>query len=95
MTWYRNGQEIGDDMDLANYMLDAVSGANDDPDAQSWQDMFERYVNTSFEPMEVMRLCEHDGCGYNEFFVDWVIDMAQYDDDFGEKYGFEWKEEEE
>lgn len=92
MTWYRNGNEIGYDMELANYMLDAASGANDDPDGQMWQDRFERYVNTSFEPMEVMRLCEYDRCGYNEFFVDWVIDMAQYDDCFGEDYGFEWRE---
>lgn len=92
MTWYRFGREIGDDNDLANYMLDAVSGANGDPDGQMWNDRFERYVNTSFEPMEVMRLCEHDGCGFNEFFVDWVIDMVQYDDRFGEDYGFEWRE---
>ena len=94
MTWYRDGNRIGNDMDLANYMLDAVCGANDDPDGQSWQDRFENYVNSTFEPMEVMRLCEHDGCGYNEFFVDWVIDMAQYNDDFGEDYGFEWREDE-
>ena len=46
MTWYRNGNRIGYDMELANYMLDAVSGKNDDPDGQSWQDRFERYVNT-------------------------------------------------
>lgn len=92
MTWYRNGNEIGYDMELANYMLDAVNGANDDPDGQMWNDRFERYVNTSFEPMEVMRLCEHDGCGFNEFFVDWVIAMVQYNDRFGEDYGFEWRE---
>ena len=94
MTWYRDGNRIGNDMDLANYMLDAVAGENSDPDGQSWQDRFENYVNSTFEPMEVMRLCEHDGCGYNEFFVDWVIDMAQYNDDFGEDYGFEWREDE-
>ena len=94
MTWYRNGNRIGDDMDLANYMLDAVAGENSDPDGQSWQDSFERYVNTTFEPMEIMRLCEHDGCGYNEFFIDWVIDMAQYDDGYGTRFGFTWREEE-
>lgn len=92
MTWYRNGQEIGDDMDLANYMLDAVSGENSDPDGETWGYLFEGYVNETFTPMEVMRLCEHDGCGYNEFFVDWVVDMAQYDRDFSGDYGFEWRE---
>ena len=94
MTWYRGEERIGGDIDLANWMLSAVIEQSID-EAQDWQDRFEAYVNEQFTPLEVMRLCEHDGCGYNEFFVDWVVDMAQYDDDFGKKYGFEWKEEEE
>lgn len=95
LTWYRNGIRIGHEMDLANYMLDAVSGANDDPDGDKWASMFEEYVNTNFEPMEVMRYCEHDRCGYSEFFVDWVVDQAQYSLDFAEDFGFEEIEEEE
>lgn len=93
MTWYRGDERIGEDIDLANWMLSAVIEQSID-EAPDWQDRFESYVDDTFTPMEVMRLCEHDGHGYNEFFIDWVNDLIDYDTDFREEYGFEWREEE-
>ena len=47
MTWYRFGREIGDDNDLACYMLDGMAGANDDPDGPVWARRFMEYMKSS------------------------------------------------
>ena len=93
MTWYREGKEIGGMLDVANWMLDAVIGQSNE-EASDWEDDFEAYLNEEFEPMEILRLCERQGCGYNELFMGWVIGMARYDDAFESDYGFEWRDDE-
>lgn len=93
MTWYRNGKRIGDDMELGQYMLDAVLGTNDDPDGDIWRYRFRHYMNDTYSAMEMLEMCE-GGADYNSLFIDWIDDWAKCDTEFGEGYGFDWIEEE-
>lgn len=94
MTWYRFGREIGDDNDLACYMLDGVIGAHDDPDGPIWARKFREYIDGQYTPYEILESCSYQKVGFTDYFVDWVIEMAQYDLHFGEVYCFDWEEEE-
>lgn len=91
MTWYRFGREIGDDNDLANYMLDAVSGANDDPDGPMWARKFMEYINDRYTAYDILMYVSNLGVAAG-YFEDWAVEQAKYDDGFGEHYGFEWRE---
>ena len=94
MTWYRFGREIGDDNDLANYMLDAASGANDDPDGPTWARKFMEYINDSYTAYDILMYVSNLGV-VTGYFEDWVIEMAQYDPYFGEVYCFDYEDDEE
>lgn len=92
MTWFKGDERIGCDMDVANRMLDAaIMGAEE---GQTYMNDFRAYVNSGFEPMEVLELCTQERVGFEEFFIDWAIDQLQYNDAYGERYGFTWREEE-
>ena len=91
MTWYRGDERIGDDQDVAQYMLDAAFAGTDDGD--EYMEAFRDYLNTEFEPFEVLETCTHDGADFNGFFIDWAIDQLQYNDAYGERFGFRYEED--
>ena len=95
MTWYRFGREIGDDNDLACYMLNAVNGANDDPDGPVWERKFMDYINDSYTAYGILENCTSLRLTLTDYFVNWVIEMAQFDPYFGEVYCFDWEDDEE
>ena len=95
MTWYRFGREIGDDNDLACYMLDGMAGANDDPDGPVWARRFMEYINDSFTAYDILVEVTKLKLSLTDYVVDWIIVMASYDPYFGEYYGFDWKDDEE
>ena len=92
MTWYRGDERIGDDQDAAQCMLDAALAGTDDGDM--YMEAFRNYLNSGFEPFEVLETCTHDGMEFNDFFIDWAIDQLQYNDAYGERFGFTWRDEE-
>ena len=96
MTWYRFRREIGDDMGLANYMLDGTMGAHDDPDSPVWARKFMEYINEQYTAYDILvdATILRVGVGLSDYFVDWVIEMAQYDPYFGEVYCFDWEDDE-
>lgn len=91
MTWYRGDERIGDDVDVANAMLDAAIEQTEE--GIGYMDDFRAYVNERFEPMEVLETCTRDRVGLEGFFIDWAVDQLQYNDAYGERYGFTWREE--
>ena len=91
MTWYRGDERIGDDIDVANFMLDAAMEQTED--GIEWMNDFRSYVNREFEPVEVLEMCTRDSVDFNDFFIDWAVDQLQYNDAYGERYGFTWREE--
>ena len=95
MTWYRFGREIGDDNDLACYMLDAVNGANDDPDGPTWARKFMEYINDRYTADDILVDVTNLRVGLTDYFVDWAVEQAQYDPEFGEVYCFDWDDDEE
>lgn len=91
MTWYRGDERIGDDMDVANRMLDAALAGTGDGDM--YMEAFRGYLNSEFEPFEVLvEMCTRDGVGFDGFFIDWAIDQLQYNDSYGMRFGFTWRE---
>ena len=92
MSWYRGDERIGCDMDVANRMLD--DAVNQRGDGDDYMDAFRAYVNDGFEPIEVLEMCTKDNVGFDEFFIDWAIDQLQYNDGYGTRFGFTWREEE-
>ena len=91
MTWYKGDERMGDDVDVANAMLDAAIEQTEE--GIGYMDDFRAYVNDAFEPMEVLETCTRDRVGLEELFIDWAVDQLQYNDAYGERYGFTWREE--
>lgn len=96
MTWYRNGEKMGSggtDVNLAFFMLDAVSRKGGEG-ADDWYRAFERYIDDTYEPHEILRMCSDDDVDYDIMFLDWVQDsISKSREAFAERFGFEWRDD--
>ena len=96
MTWYRKGKVVGNggtDVNLAFFMLDAVNRRGGEG-ADDWYRAFERYVDDTYEPHEILRMCSDDSEDYDSMFIDWVLDsVRQSREAFSVRFGFEWRDE--
>ena len=96
MTWYRKGEIVGKggtDVNLAFFMLDAVNRRGGEG-ADDWHRSFERYVDDTYEPHEILRMCSDDSEDYDGLFIAWVLDsIRQSRETFGTRFGFEWRDE--